>query len=61
MFNLVFHTNIPSIKIWDSLGFTKIGVVPQAGRLKVGTDEEGNTIEEYVDATQYYFDLTTLP
>ena len=50
-FNLVFLSNPHSLKIWDRLGFTKIGTVPKAGWLKgLG----------YVDANQYYYDLTTL-
>lgn len=37
-------------KIWDGLGFTKIGIVPSAGRLK-GLAGAG---DEYVDAAVYY-------
>lgn len=37
MFNLVFETNIPSIKLWQSLGFYPIGRIPQAVRLNDGT------------------------
>ena len=28
MFNLVFETNIPSIRLWESLGFETIGKIP---------------------------------
>ncbi|KAI6657529.1 hypothetical protein LOD99_273 [Oopsacas minuta] len=46
MFNLVFVSNQGSIHLWESLGFKKIGVVPQAGNLKgIG----------YQDALQFYF------
>lgn len=38
VFNLVFETNVASIKIWDNLGFDRIGRVKNAGRLK-GYDE----------------------
>lgn len=34
VFNLVFETNVVSLKIWDSLGFERIGKVKGAGRLK---------------------------
>ncbi|MEM9926207.1 MAG: N-acetyltransferase [Cyanobacteria bacterium P01_D01_bin.50] len=33
MFNLVFETNIPSIRLWESLGFQKIGCIPAAVEL----------------------------
>lgn len=36
IFNLVFETNIPSIKLWQSLGFYPIGRIPQAVRLNDG-------------------------
>ncbi|CAG8747991.1 36664_t:CDS:2, partial [Racocetra persica] len=34
VFNLVFENNIPSIKLWRSLGFKEIGKIPNAARLK---------------------------
>ncbi|EPY51382.1 L-azetidine-2-carboxylic acid acetyltransferase [Schizosaccharomyces cryophilus OY26] len=34
VFNLVFATNVASYKLWDSLGFTRVGVVRNAARLK---------------------------
>ncbi|KAK7691761.1 hypothetical protein QCA50_005162 [Cerrena zonata] len=46
VFNLVYVNNIASVKLWDALGFTKIGRLPNAGRLKKA-DGSG---EEYVDA-----------
>ena len=33
MFNLVFETNIPSITLWQSLGFEIIGRIPRAAKL----------------------------
>ncbi|MEH2360341.1 GNAT family N-acetyltransferase [Nostoc sp.] len=33
MFNLVFETNIPSITLWQSLGFKIIGRIPGAAKL----------------------------
>ena len=45
MFNLVFVSNQGSLHLWESLGFEKIGVIPQAGDLKgIG----------YQDAVQFY-------
>ena len=32
MFNLVFETNIPSITLWQSLGFEIIGRIPRAAK-----------------------------
>jgi len=49
VFNLVYVNNFASIKLWESLGFTKAGLIPDAGRLK----KEGGG-EEYVDAIIYY-------
>lgn len=34
VFNLVYETNVASTKIWDALGFEKIGRIPGAGNLK---------------------------
>ena len=36
MFNLVFETNIASLKLWQSLGFEIIGRIPQAVKLSQG-------------------------
>ncbi|GHJ87171.1 hypothetical protein NliqN6_3573 [Naganishia liquefaciens] len=46
VFNLVFKNNYASLAIWDSLGFSRVGLIPKAGRLKTGPNGE----EEYVDA-----------
>eukprot|EP01124_Arcella_intermedia_P020766 TRINITY_DN28273_c0_g1_i1.p1 TRINITY_DN28273_c0_g1~~TRINITY_DN28273_c0_g1_i1.p1 ORF type:complete len:190 (-),score=37.36 TRINITY_DN28273_c0_g1_i1:47-616(-) len=51
MFNLVFESNVPSVRVWRSLGFKEIGRVPKAGLLK-----DGN----YHDAIQFYYDLLSL-
>ncbi|MDZ8227357.1 N-acetyltransferase [Nostoc sp. ChiVER01] len=45
MFNLVFETNIPSITLWQSLGFEIIGRIPRAAKL-------GD--EQMVDALMMY-------
>ncbi|KAI8912770.1 acyl-CoA N-acyltransferase [Gorgonomyces haynaldii] len=49
MFNLVFVTNGPSVRLWDSLGFKRIGVLPKAGRLK--------SHAELVDAIMFHYDF----
>lgn len=36
MFNLVFATNIPSLRLWESLGFMVLGKIPQAVRFEDG-------------------------
>ncbi|WWD17202.1 hypothetical protein CI109_101640 [Kwoniella shandongensis] len=46
VFNLVYKNNVASLAIWDQLGFTRVGIIPGAGRLKTGP----NGTEEYVDA-----------
>lgn len=49
MFNLVFANNLASVKIWDDLGFERIGRVKKAGRLA--------NSEELVDAIIFGRDL----
>lgn len=34
VFNLVYETNVASCRIWDALGFKRIGKVPKCGNLK---------------------------
>ncbi|EJD40391.1 hypothetical protein AURDEDRAFT_70185 [Auricularia subglabra TFB-10046 SS5] len=46
VFNLVYTNNVASVRIWEGLGFEKVGKIPRVGRLKKA-DESG---EEYVDA-----------
>ncbi|KAH9956497.1 hypothetical protein BC827DRAFT_1139398 [Russula dissimulans] len=50
VFNLVYATNTGSLRIWDSLGFTRVGLIPRAGRLR-RADGSG---DEWVDAVIYY-------
>ena len=38
MFNLVFETNIPSLNLWQSLGFEMIGRIPNAAHLADGQE-----------------------
>lgn len=48
MFNLVFETNIASIRLWESLGFEAIGRIPKAAKLDDGS---------IVDALMMYKEL----
>jgi len=54
VFNLVYANNMASLRIWDGLGFDRIGLVKGAGRLR--SAGEGN----YVDAVIYGKDLLGL-
>jgi len=45
VFNLVYESNTASCRLWDSLGFDRIGRVPGCGQLK-GYDK-------LIDAIQY--------
>lgn len=47
-FRILGHLVI-SLRLWEALGFTKAGLIPNAGRLK----EDGGG-EEYVDAIVFY-------
>ncbi|KAJ5084483.1 hypothetical protein NUU61_009062 [Penicillium alfredii] len=46
VFNLVYETNVASCRLWDSLGFKRIGRVPGGGQLKSNPGE-------FVDAIIY--------
>lgn len=48
MFNLVFESNEPSVRLWRSLGFKQIGRIPEAGLLANG---------KYVDALMFHYDF----
>ncbi|KAF9933701.1 hypothetical protein FBU30_004709 [Linnemannia zychae] len=61
MFNLVFETNVASVKLWRRLGFLEIGRVPKAGRLRGQGQLGGDAKEGYVDAIQFYWDFETMP
>lgn len=51
LFNLVFVSNEASLRLWTGLGFVRTGTVPKAGELKgLG----------FVDAAQFWYDLTTV-
>jgi ribosomal protein S18 acetylase RimI-like enzyme len=51
VFNLVYVSNVASLKIWDALGFQRAGLVPNAGLLKsLRNDGE----DEFVDAVVYH-------
>ena len=52
-FNLVFHSNVASVKLWESLGFQRVAVLEKAARLK-GMDCLDT-------AYGYRYDLETLP
>lgn len=39
VFNLVYETNVASCRIWDSLGFKRIGRVPKCGNLRSYPDQ----------------------
>lgn len=62
MFNLVFSSNIPSIRLWKSLNFKEIGRVPNAGRLiayrRITDEDQIITEEDYFDAVMFYYSFT---
>ncbi|KAI7886450.1 acyl-CoA N-acyltransferase [Lichtheimia hyalospora FSU 10163] len=53
VFNLVFANNEASIRIWERLGFSRVGCIPQAARLK-------NSPDQLVDAYIYHMDFSKL-
>lgn len=52
IFNLVYENNVASCRIWDALGFKRIGKVPRAGKLC-------SSPGQYVDAIIYGRDLNS--
>lgn len=52
-FNLVFKSNVPSIMLWESLGFSRVAVLENAANL-IGVDGLD-------DAYGYRYDLDRLP
>lgn len=48
MYNLIFETNVPSLKLWESLGFQEIGRIPGAAHFPDG---------RYVDAIMMHYVL----
>mmetsp|Transcript_10249 Transcript_10249/g.16763 ORF Transcript_10249/g.16763 Transcript_10249/m.16763 type:complete len:86 (+) Transcript_10249:354-611(+) len=54
-FNLVFKSNVGSIKLWESLGFKRVSTLENAARL------EGLEPGELDTAFGYRYDLEKLP
>ena len=76
VFNLVYETNVASCRIWDSLGFKRIGRIKGAGNLKsypdelidaiiygrdLGPEGEDYVSEERFDKIRYYLKNQTYP
>lgn len=76
VFNLVYETNVASLRIWDALGFKRIGRVKGCGNLKSYPDQlidaiifgrelggEGDEMvsEERFDKIRYYLKNGTYP
>ena len=54
-FNLVFKSNVGSVKLWESLGFQRVATLENAAAL------EGLEVGELDTAYSYRYDLETLP
>lgn len=76
VFNLVYETNVASLRIWDALGFKRIGRVKGCGNLKsypnqyidaiifgreLGGDEDEYVSEERFDKIRFYLKTGTYP
>lgn len=76
VFNLVYETNLASLRIWDALGFKRIGRVKGAGNLKsypgttvdaiifgreLGGENEEYQSEERFDKIRYYLKSGAYP
>lgn len=76
VFNLVYETNVASCRIWDALGFKRIGKVPGSGNLRsypgqlvdaiiygrdLGPEGEDFVSEERFDKIRYYLKHSKYP
>jgi GNAT superfamily N-acetyltransferase len=76
VFNLVYETNVASLRIWDALGFKRIGRVKGCGNLKshpdqfidaiifgreLGGDGDEYVSEERFDKIRFYLKTGTYP
>lgn len=76
VFNLVYETNVASLRIWDALGFKRIGRVKGCGNLKsypdqyvdaiifgreLGGEDDEFVTEERFDKIRYYLKHGTYP
>ncbi len=61
VFNLVYDTNQASARIWDRLGFDRVGKIPGAGLMRVGAGGAADKSEEhYVDAWVIHGDFSKI-
>lgn len=59
IFNLVFHDNRASLRLWEKLGFTAVGTIPDAGRHPMVLGKNGpDDQQHYVAATMWFHDFT---
>lgn len=56
VFNLVYANNEASVRIWERLGFDRVGRIPQAGLLRTADGKS----EEYIDAWVIHGDFEKL-
>lgn len=76
MFNLVYENNVASCRIWDALGFKRIGKIPACGNLKsypdqlvdaiiygrdLGLENEDSVKQERFDKIRYYLKHSKYP
>ncbi|KAN0085403.1 hypothetical protein V8E54_001870 [Elaphomyces granulatus] len=76
VFNLVYENNVASCRIWDALGFKRIGKVPGCGNLRsypdqlvdaiiygrdLGLDGEDSVTQERFDKIRYYLKHSKYP
>ena len=76
VFNLVYETNVASLRIWDALGFKRIGRVKGCGNLKsypdqlidaiifgreLGIDSDDDDREQRFDKIYYYLKTGSYP
>ncbi|KAF7597488.1 hypothetical protein BBP40_003735 [Aspergillus hancockii] len=76
MFNIVYESNVASCRLWDSLGFKRIGRIPGGGRLvsnpgqytdaiiygrDLGPEGEDSVTQDRFDKIRYYLKHSKYP
>jgi len=62
-FNLVYASNVASVKLWRRFGFTEVGVIPKAGKLRGsdGKDFYSDAIQMHCDFSEHDYEGQEIP
>jgi RimJ/RimL family protein N-acetyltransferase len=60
-FNLVFDSNVASVKLWEKLGFDRVAIIPKCARLEDMPLDSASGEPRLDTAYGYHIDLSALP